>query len=472
MSPTSSEQLATFVAELRFEDIPDDVVSHMKLCVLDTFGCGLYGATLPWTQIVRDTLDAIDHNGPCFAWGSCVSLSPPHAALVNGTAVHAFELDDLHPRSIVHAGAVVVPSALAVATAHGRTSGRALLTAFVAGYEVAARVGSAVGSAHLLAGFHPTGTHGTLGAAAAAGSVLGLTAQQLAHALGTAGSQASGLMAAQYGAMVKRLNAGHAAQSGVYAALLAKRGFTGIADLFDSDYGGYLKTFSPTSDAALTTAGLGTTWEVREVGFKPYSTNGSCHATIDALLDLRESTRFRAENVESVQIRCSTATLEHVGWEYVPDSVTTAQMNLPYIASVAITDGDAFIDQFTPERIHDPALVALSRRVQVKADQEIDLRGDGFRHATHVTVQLDDGRVLRQSRDHAKGSARLPLSNEDVIAKYFKLATKTVDRKQAQALHDLVYGLDELDDVEQLVRLLVPRSVSRLVEGPGPRPDS
>lgn len=461
MTMTSSERLAEFAAELSFDDVPHGVVEHMKLCLLDTLGCGLYGATLPWTRIVLDTLQAVDAGGPCQVWGTSAQLSSPHAALVNGAAAHAFELDDLHPRSIVHAGAVVVPAALAVASLRDTVSGRDLLTALVAGYEVAARAGSAVGAAHLLAGWHPTGTHGTLGAAAGAGSVLGLRPDQMAHALGTAGSQSSGLMAAQFGAMVKRLNAGHAAQSGVYCSLLARRGFTGISDLFDSEYGGYLSTFSPASDPSWITAGLGTTWEVSHVGFKPYSTNGSCHPAIDVMLELRQAEGLRAEDVQRVDIRCSSATVKHVGWEYVPNSVTTAQMNLPYIVSVALTDGDAFVDQFTPERMIDPALVELSRRVRVSADPEIDARGDVARHAMRVEVHLRDGRVLRRAKEHAKGSSRSPLPVPDVVTKYFKLATKVVDQRQAADLHEAVNRLDELDDVRALTDLLEPRGAAR-----------
>src|SRR5690606_16832426 len=137
-------------------------------------------------------------------------------------------------------------------------------------------------------------------------------------------------------------------------------------------------------------------------------TNGSCHPTIDALLELRASEDVRAEDVDTVRIHCSTATYKHVGWRYEPDSVTTAQMNLPYIVSVVLTDGDAFVDQFTPERIVDPALVGMSRQVEVVADPEIDARGDGARHATRVEVHLRDGRVLRRERAHAKGSAKSP----------------------------------------------------------------
>ncbi|MGH3745997.1 MAG: MmgE/PrpD family protein, partial [Micromonosporaceae bacterium] len=214
----STQRLAGFAAQLRYQDLPAAVVEHVKLCLLDTVGCALHGATLPWTRILRETIAELDGGGSCVIWGRPERQSCVHAALVNGAAVHAFELDDLHKVSIVHPGSVVVPAALAVAEHTGGVDGRRLLTAIVAGYEVAARVGMSVGAAHLRAGWHPTGTHGTLGAAAAAGSILGLDPERMTHALGTAGTQASGLMAAQYAAMVKRFHAGRAAQSGVYSA--------------------------------------------------------------------------------------------------------------------------------------------------------------------------------------------------------------------------------------------------------------
>ena len=165
-------------------------------------------------------------------------MSPAAAALANGTMVHAFELDDLHKRSIVHPGSVVITPALAVAEYLQGVSGERFLTAIIAGYEVAARVGMSVGAAHLVQGWHPTGTHGTLGAAAAASSLLGLTDKQMQHALGIAGSQSAGLMASQFASMVKRFHAGRAAQSGVYGAFLARRGFIGITELFESSMEG------------------------------------------------------------------------------------------------------------------------------------------------------------------------------------------------------------------------------------------
>ncbi|MBO0848080.1 MAG: MmgE/PrpD family protein [Pseudonocardia sp.] len=450
---TSTQHLAEFVATARHTDLPPDVIEHATLCVLDTLGCGLYGSTLPQASIVREML-AAGGRGPAVVLGSAARLSAPDAALANGTAVHAFELDDLHPRSIVHPGSVVITAALASAALRPATTGADLLTAIVLGYEVAARVGSAVGAAHMLAGWHPTGTHGTLGASAAAGKILGLDVGELADALGIAGTQAGGLMAAQYESMVKRFHAGRAAQSGVYAALLGERGYTGIRDVFQAEYGGYLATFSPRSDPARLTAGLGSTWETLAAGFKPYSTNGSCHPTIDCLREMRARHGVRAGDVESVEVRVSTATVKHVGWPYRPDTVTTAQMNLPYIAAVVLTDGEAFVDQFTDARIRDPQLVELAGRVRVLADPEVDARGDAARHATRLAVTLRDGTVLTATRDHAHGSAKDPMTEAEVRQKYRRLAGDVRSAGRVAELEATVDALPTLRNLATLTTLL------------------
>lgn len=454
MRRTSTQELAAFAAELRYDNLPAAVVSHAKLCVLDTLGCGLYGSTLPWTQILHGMTGELETGGDSTVWGTDARRSCAHTALVNGAAVHGFELDDLHARSIVHPGSVVVPAALAVAEHRGQVDGRQFLASVVGGYEVASRVGMSVGAAHLIHGWHPTGTHGTLGAAAAAGAVMGLSPVEMTHALGTAGSQSSGLMAAQYSSMVKRFHAGRAAQSGVYSALLAARGYTGIIDLLESEYGGYLRTFSPRHDAGKLLEGLGVVWEIGEVGFKPYSTNGSCHPTIDILLDLRDSDSLKPDDVAKIDIFASTATKEHVGWAYVPDSVTTAQMNLPYIVAAVLADGDAFVDQFTQARIQDEALVEFCSRVHVHADTEIDAQGDEYRHATRVEVTRRDGTVLRASRRFARGSRGRPMQPGEVEEKYLKLATKAISAKRARHLLTLVRELETVADVSELALAL------------------
>jgi 2-methylcitrate dehydratase PrpD len=451
----STDLLAQFASRLRASAIPDPVRQHAKLAVLDTLGCGIFGSTLPWTRIAADTVADIDHGGTSLIWGSSQSVSPPNAALVNGTAVHGFELDDLHQLSIIHLGSTVLPAAIATAQHVADQSGEHLLTAVVAGYEVAARAGMSMGAAHLRQGWHPTATHGTLGAAVSAGVMLGLDDAQMAHALGIAASHASGLMASQYGSMVKRIHAGKAAQAGVLSALLAYRGTTGIENVLEAEYGGYCTTFSPTYSPQALTEGLGTVWQTQQVGFKPYSTNGSCHPSIDAVLDLRREHGFPPEDVERVEIRVSSATYLHVGWPYTPSSVTAAQMNLSYIVAVVITDGAALTEQFTEARIADPALLALSGRVTVTADPDIDKLGDRYRHATRMRIVMRDGRELTASRDYAKGSVHMPLTEAEIQEKYMRLATVVLPETQANRLLLQVADLEQ-QSLAELMSLLRP----------------
>jgi aconitate decarboxylase len=451
-SPTWT--VAAFVAGLRLSEIPADVVEHAKLCLLDTLGCALFGSTLRWSRIVTATLGEVDADRSWPIWGTASRLSAPNAALANGAAVHGFELDDLHKESILHPGSVVAPAVLGAAQiAAGRqglaqTSGADAVVGIVAGYEVGARVGMSVGSAHLLQGWHPTGTHGALAAAAGASAILGLDADKTRHALGIAGSQSAGLMASQYSSMVKRFHAGRAAQSGLYSALLARNGYTGTVNLFESEYGGYCGTFAPSHDLSRLTVGLGERWETLRVAFKPYSTNGSCHPTIDVLLDLLAHEHFTADDVESIEIHATSATVAHVGWAYVPESVTTAQMNLPYIAAVVLTDGAAFIDQFAEGRIRDPQLVELSRRVSVVADPHLDARGASYRHATRVEVRLRDGRILSGARDAARGSESLPLAEHEVRSKYRSLASTALEPSRVARVEELVDCLENSDVLE------------------------
>src|SRR5688572_31675424 len=221
----ATRDLAAFASRLRFEDIPAAAVDRIKDCALDSIGCCLHGVTLPWTRKVQEMVLAEGAAPAASIFGGGGRTSVSQAVLVNSTAGHAFELDDIHKESIVHPGSLALPVAVALAEAAGGVSGRDLITAMVAGYEVGTRVGNAATMSLFLRGFHPQGTSGAFVAAATAGRMLGLDPSEMQHALGIVGSQAGGLMAAQEGAMVKRFHCGRAAQSGVYSALLAKRGF-------------------------------------------------------------------------------------------------------------------------------------------------------------------------------------------------------------------------------------------------------
>src|SRR3954464_5613755 len=272
-----TRRIAKFVSGLGYEQIPAEVRERIKLLILDSLGCAIYGADLQWCRILQDTFGDLDATRTTSIWGTDRKLSSANAALVNGTQVQGFELDDVHRDGVLHCGAVTLPALIAIAESHADLSGRDFLTAAVAGYEIGPRVGRCMGQEHIGQGWHSGATLGVFSAAAGAARGLRLDAEQTVHALGIAGTQAAGLMAAQYGAMVKRMHAGRSAQSGLYGALLASNGFTGIADVFEAPYGGFCTTFSRSNDRFNLdelSAGLGERFETMGIALKFYSCVG------------------------------------------------------------------------------------------------------------------------------------------------------------------------------------------------------
>src|ERR1051326_5956622 len=248
MANAYTRAMAEFVAGLQYRAIPSEVRERIKLLILDALGCALYGARLEWCRILHGTLSQVDGGESCVVWGTGRRLTAPHAALANGTQAQGFELDDVHRAGVLHVGAVVLPALIAVAELRRNLSGSEFLAAAVAGYEIGPRVGLCMGPEHIGQGWHSGATVGVFSAAAAASRGLNLNSERTIHALGIAGTQAAGLMAAQYGAMVKRMHAGRSSQSGLYGALFANDGFTGIVDVFEAPYGGFCTTFSRSTD--------------------------------------------------------------------------------------------------------------------------------------------------------------------------------------------------------------------------------
>ena len=452
-----TRDIATFVSTLRFEQIPSEVIARIKLLILDSFGCALYSADLEWSQILMRTLAQVDSTPACTVWGTSRRLSAPHAALVNGTLVQGFELDDVHRVGVLHAGAVTLPSVLAIAEIRPGLTGRDMLTAAVAGYEVGPRVGMCMGPEHIAQGWHSGATVGTFAAAAGAARALGLSTDQTVHALGIAGTQAAGLMAAQFGSMVKRMHAGRSSQSGLYGALLAAEGFTGIKDVFESPYGGFCTTFSRSSDRfnlEALTSGLGTRFETMEISLKFYSCVGSNHTTLDAIRSMRARHPFSPADVDRIVVHGSRATVEHVGWPYVPDGITAAQLNLPFCVATLICTGEVFVDQFDSAQVVDPARMVLAARVRVEEDPAITARGAASRHMVRVELRLKDGTTLSDTVETPRGSERQFASDAEVVGKYETLARKVLSPHRVAALRDAVLDMERLEDARQLLAVL------------------
>ncbi len=449
-----TKSLARFSSELEFEQIPAEVVERIKLSILDSIGVCMHGSTLPWTRMIADMIEE-EHAGPVASiLGSGRKTSIAGAVLVNSTAGHAFELDDIHKESIIHPGSLTVPVALAFAEANAKVNGEEVIAAVIAGYEVGTRVGNAATVRLLLNGWHPQGTTGTFAAAATAAHMLGLDAERTLHTFGIVGSQAGGLMASQEGAMVKRLHSGRAAQSGVYAAELASRGFTGITDVLEAPYGGYLVTHSDKPSPEKATAGLGTIWETLNVGYKAYAAVTSIHTALDALATIMREHNLKACDIAEIDVALSEATYVHCAWTYKAQGVTAAQMNLYYGLAMIALDGAAFVEQYREERLSDPLVFEFIKRIHAHIDSEIDAMGASFRHASRVTVKSHDGRTCRCEILSRRGSAENPLHRNEIIKKFLQLTSSCMEPSNAERVIDLVDSMKKSGNVEKLIRIV------------------
>ena len=452
-----TRKIAAFVSGLTYAQIPGEVRERIKLLVLDSLGCAIYGANLEWCRILRGTLEQLDTTRTTSVWGTDQKLSSPHAALLNGTQVQGFELDDVHRKAVLHVGAVTLPALIAVAESHAQLSGRDFLTAAVAGYEIGPRVGLCMGQEHIGQGWHSGATVGIFSAAAGAARGLALDADRTVHALGVAGTQSSGLMAAQYGAMVKRMHAGRAAQSGLYGALLASQGFTGIVDVFEAPYGGFCTTFSRSQDRFNLdelSAGLGERFETLRVSLKFYSCVGSNHTTLDAIRAIRARRPFGCDDIAEILVHGSQVTVDHVGWPYRPEGLTSAQLTLPFCVATLLLKGDVFVDEFTPDCVDDQERIALSRKVKVVHDPAITALGAGARHKVRVGIRFKDGSVESETREAPRGSEQSFASADDIVGKFRKLTRGVMVAMQQNALIDAVLNLDKLPDSRTLVERL------------------
>jgi 2-methylcitrate dehydratase PrpD len=445
--------LAGFASRLTYDELEQPLAEEFKKCLLDAIGCALHGASLPWARIVNRWVADQEGKAEATLWRQHFQGPCANVALGLGVMIHSFDFDDYH-NSKIHPGAPVIPAVLTVGESLG-ASGPEVLTAIAAGYETMIRVSLATGpNASRLRGWHLTGTTGTFGAAAAAGRLLGLSADAMASALGLAGTQSAGLWAfLADGAMSKRLHPGRSAQSGVMAAFLAQRGFRGPTQILEAADGGFCRATSDQIDLSRITEKLGEKFHAGEVNIKPYACCASSHSAVDAVLELKRQHAFSAADVEKVRVKTAQGVVVQCGFEYRPVSAVQAQMSLQYIVAVTLLEGTPLLQQFAEEKIADPRVLELARRVEIVADPEID-RIYPQRYANRVEIILRDGRRFETRVDYAKGSNERPLSLPEVTAKFRSLAAGELSPQQADQLIEIVGNLEQLEDIRVLTRLL------------------
>src|SRR5882672_2304363 len=445
MSTSATQELAAFAVGLEFDQLPAPVIERLKHCVLDALGCRLFGVTLPWTRMLIDLANEEGGNARSRVIGTPLKTSVSQAVLIGATAGHGFEMDDIHAAAHLHAGSLAIPTALALAETLPAVDGRALIAAIAAGYEVGYRVALAATGKLFMRGFHFQGACGPFVAAATAANLLRLAPDAARHALGIAGSFGAGLMAAQEGAMSKRLHSGRAAQAGVYGAMLASRGFTGIPNVLEADYGGFLSTYSGEPKMEHLTIGLGTAWEILNVGFKPYATAASVQSVLFAIDGLMAENALTANDIREVAIHCSTMAHRHCAWPYEPQGVTAAQMNLYFTSAMMILDRNAMQEQFREDRLAEQAALAIIDKIRIEVDPKYDAGGDATRHCARVLIVTNDGRSVAREVLERPGSPGNPLPPQQLRRKFETLAGAVLPPDRIARIIEVVHSLEDSD---------------------------
>src|SRR5258706_9046004 len=372
-APGATRELARFLARAAFADMPAEVITRTKHLMLDGFGCALLSAKLDWSRRAVETLHALDGDGPASVWGWPIKVPPMSAALLNGTFIQGFELDDYHPFGPLHSEACALPAVLSTAEQLGGVDGKRLLESTVLGFEVGPRIGMAMGGLQLVSrGWHCGSVFGVLSGVAGAGKIRRLDEDQFEDAIGVATTQACGLMSAQFEAMVKRMHSGMAARSGVLAPALAGAGFTGIKPVLQRDFAGFVETFCGAAplDLSRLTNGLGKQWEVMRIAVKPaYSAMAGTHSAIEGALKLRALPGFDVDKIKEIRIGMTKAMVHHGGFKLQrPATAIGAPMSHGYVVAVTLIDGTPSVPQFSPTRINSEDVWKLLERIHAYQD--------------------------------------------------------------------------------------------------------
>ena len=437
-------RLAEYAAGLRYDDLPSDVVQRAKDCVTDTVAVIAQGSGLPWSQIVVRYAQRVGAGGR----SRIIGVGEPTvqafaAALANGALAHAFESDNLTmPGAGVHPGATLLPPALAIAQEQG-SSGRDLILAIVAGFEVMYRIGRATKHSNERRGFHAPGTTGPFGAAVAAGRLLKLDARRMTNALGIAGSLAGGLMEfarSGTGAMVKRLHLGRAAESGVVAASLAADGFTGPSSVIEGD-AGFLKVFCPEWEVADLTRGLGHEFATLTLCLKRFPVHMTAHTTVQAIMELRAEHGIKGEDVDRVTVAGSErmATINNIP---EPTDIMMAQYSIPFCVALALFRDPRDPASYDQSALADANIRGICQRVEVTvADPPLPTPG-----ASRVAIRVRDGRIMARQVDDYDGTPARPLGRA-ALRDRFTMLMRASGAAHAAGVFDRLQDLENEPDL-------------------------
>ncbi|MFC2065889.1 MmgE/PrpD family protein [Chloroflexota bacterium] len=449
-----SEIFSNFTASLRFEHLPGEVVESAKLIFLDAIGLALVCSDMDFARGVIETVKALGGCPESVIIGKGDKVPASNAGLANGTMVRGVELDDTHMSSHIHVSSFVIPTALAVGEATGE-SGKSVITAAVAGYEVASRMGTA-GEKMISQGLHCTGIWGPFGAATVAGKLMGLSTEEITMALGIAGSQAAGILQAQpEGAWTTRLQSGWASHSGILAGQLAKQGFIGPRQVLEGKFGLYNALLGPGNfNLGMLTQGLGKFWETMQTSFKFFSAGHGIHFYLSSALHLKQKHAIQPDDIEEVKCLVTPvrASLHFEPGEarYTPSNPHMARFSLPYTIAIVLLEGNVGLEAYSQEKLKDFKLLELAQKVTYAIDPEAEMQGK----QGHIIIRTKDGKVYEWIEEALRGTPDNPASKEDVESKFRINTRKILTAAKAESIINTVNNLEKQNNLSKLMGLL------------------
>jgi 2-methylcitrate dehydratase PrpD len=440
MTDGATQALAALVAETEWSSLPEEVRHEGLRSFVNWLGCAIGGAPHPGVLAATRAATAFGGRPEATLLGMRRRADPMAAALVNGVSSHVADFDDTHEGTLIHPSSPVLSAALALAEARD-ASGQALLTAFILGVEAACRVGMAVSPAHYDAGFHITGTAGSIGAAAAAARLLGLDAERTAWAIGIGATQPVGLRV-HFGTMTKSFHPGRAAQNGILAGLLAAEGFDAAPDAIEGRRG-FAEVLSSDFAPERISDGLGERWEIMRNTYKPFACGLVVHPAIDLCIRLRGEPGFSIEKVERIQMHVHPLVLDLTG-KREPRSGLEGKFSVFHAAAVALVDGAGGEAEFSDERVLAPEVVSLRRRIEAVVDKSCG------RTETHVVITLRDGSELRASTAAPLGSLANPMPDAALGTKFLSLVRPVLGGDAGERLLSHAWRLADQDRLDWL----------------------
>ena len=446
---TLSEQLAQYIVNVRYEDIPQEVVQFTKLCIVDYYASLLKGQEADPVQIMEQVAQVIGGEQQATAVTG-LKTSITNAAFINGGASHVIELDDIHKASIVHAATVIMPAAIAVAE-WKNLSGKQLIEAIIVGYEVAFRVGETVTPSHYYY-FHNTATCGTFGTAAAVAKLLNFSQEQIVQAFGSAGTQAAGLWEfIEDGAMSKQLHPGKASMNGILSVLLAERGFTGASAIFEGRRG-FFEAMSEKYDISRMTKELGKQYKIIENAFKVHASCRHTHAAMDLAFTLHDKVQQHGiDFIKFIEVGAYQVALDITDADN-PQTIYAAKFSMQFCVALVLLTGKGGFDAFNVDTLQDQTIRALMKKINVMVDETINKQ---YPHEWGAKIQVhwQDGTSEMVQSAFPKGDPESPLTEQDFINKFNEIVPLESTHK-AQILKELLQL--ETIQVQQLINTLHP----------------